>query len=639
MDLNSIIQRIKKYFKKNYKKILIFSIVILIILIIILIERYIIYNIIFFILYILLEKVLPLLFLKNIFSLKLECIILTIYLNILLAKLIILSIIFLQGGLFKKEFTCQNFGFFILLMNNYLEGANECLENNNIDRANYYMSKINLFRESYNNLKSKNITFVIKDYTFENELNEMMNKYNEYISNINPETCKTFTESMKEFYYKINQYRNLSIFEQLFSFKYRESLMMLEEYMMNSYETHIVEKQNLGEDFNIYILSPKEANNESKILAIYCNQNALCSESYAISHDNIDMYLYELNCTIIIWNYSGFGLRRGLTTFKKIDKDVDMLSSYIKNNFNDYKIIIHGCSIGGYSSIKLANKLNDLKNIALIADRTYGDIDNIALSLSLDYGKILSNIYNILFPKFYYHSGNVDNYISVPSHRKLICYDINDEIINYNPSSLVFNLTKKYYNDIVKPKIEKYKEYKKLVENPKTLSGELNQLSISFNNEKYDKNALIFIQHLNHYIDSIENFFMYFIVFGYPFNIYKEINYDTEIFNKTYIDIPIIFRNFVNKHKNSFSNKLIELLQIFNYLFLKFNLKTEVNDNDLIKMNYEDNNKLFQLNDSFAKELHNYFGYVHRISCGHNGRLKLYNINYIKGFLLTNHIH
>ena len=640
MDLNSNIEIFKKYFKKYYKKIFFYSKVFFILLIIVLIERYIIYNIIYFILYLLFEKIFPLLFIKNIFSLRFESIILAIFLHILLARLIILSIIFLQGGLFKKVLTCQNFGFFILLMNNYLESVDECAEKNNIDRVKYYMSKLNLFRQSYYNLKSKNISFIIEDYTFESELNEMFSKYDEYICNINQETLKAFMDSIKDFLNKINKYRGLSLFQQLFTFKYTESLIMLEEYMMNNYETHIVEKKNIGKNFEIYILSPKEANNDNKILSIYCNQNALCSECYAISHDNIELYLYELNCTVILWNYSGFGLRKGLTTFKKIDKDVDMLSNFIQNNFSDYKIIIHGCSIGGYSSIKLAGQLNNLKNVVLIADRTYGDIDNIALSLSLEYGKILSTLYNIIFPKIFYHSGNVDNYISVPAGRKLICYDLNDEIIHYNPSSLVFNLTKKYYNDIIKPKIEKYKEYKKLIENPKEISAELRELSLVLNDEKYDKNALIFIQHFNKYINSIEKFFMYFVVFGFPFNIFKEIDYDIEIFKKTYLEVPIIFRNFIKKHKNSFSTKLIELLQIFNFLFVKLNLKTNINDNDLIKMNYEENNNgLFQLNDSLNKEIHKYFGYVHRINCGHNGKLKLYNINYIKGFLLKNQIH
>jgi hypothetical protein len=141
----------------------------------------------------------------------------------------------------------------------------------------------------------------------------------------------------------------------------------MEQYMMNSFITHSVRKININKDFDIYLISPKIENKiGNKILSIFCNQNALCCEFYAISKDNIDYYLYKLNCTIIIWNYKGFGLRKGYTTFSSIDKDVNILSNYIKNNFNKYKIIIHGCSIGGYSSIKLTEKLlNELNDVIL----------------------------------------------------------------------------------------------------------------------------------------------------------------------------------------------------------------------------------------------------------------------------------
>ena len=468
--------------------------------------------------------------------------------------------------------------------------------------------------------------------------NDLFSKYDNYIVNRNPEIKKQLMKTINNFSLKINEYANFSLFYSLYYFKYTESLIMMEEYMINNFETHIVEKINIDKEFDIYILSPKETKNEKKNLAIYCNQNALCCENYAIGHDNINLYLYDLNCTIILWNYMGFGLRKGMTTFAKIDKDINILCKYINNSFKDYNIIIHGCSIGGYSSIKLTQKLSkNIKNVVLIADRTYGDIDKIVLSLM--YGKILKIIYNLLFPKFYYHSNNIDNYVSVPENKKLILFDANDEIIQYNPASLVYNLTKKYYNDIIKPKLIKYIEYKKLIENPIALYDELKKLAGEFMDKNFDQNYQIFIQHLFKDINSIEEFFMFFIVFGYPFNRFKEISYNKPKFNKTYLDIPKIFINFVNKYKINFSSKLLELIKIFNYLFVKINLKTEINDNDIIQFNYEENNdKLFYFNDSFDNELHKYLGCVHRIQCGHNGKLKDKNINEIIGFLLKNQI-
>ena len=636
MDSNTLLNSIKKFYIKyrkkyfHYLKILFFIIIILLLLY--LIEKYIIYKTIYFILYILTEIILPLFFIKNIniFSTKAESVIIAFYLHIILARVIILSIIFLEGGLLKKLMVYEQFKYFINTLMIYSENAIESINKNLDKELKYFMSRINLFRISYNKIKSKNIYFIVKNYTFEEELNEMIKNYNLYVNN-ELESTKDFIQSIYNFSNSINKYTTFFWLESLFTFKYDESLMLMEEYMMNSFETHIVEKINIAKNFDIYILSPKE-NNDKKILSIYCNQNALCCENYANGHDNIDLYLYDLNSTVILWNYTGYGLRKGITTFGKIDKDVDILSKYIKNNFPDYKIIIHGCSIGGYSSIKLKQKFNNNVNAVLISDRTYGDIDYIALSFG--YGKVLPIIYNILFPKFLYHSSNIDNYISIDKTKKFICFDANDEIIMYNPASLIFNLNKKYYNDIIKPKIMKYEEYKTLIDDSQSLVKELKELS----GKDLEINGLTFIQHLNKYIDSIDEFFMFFMIFGYPFNRYKEINCNITNFNRYYLQVPIIIRNFTHKHKNLFSAKLLNLIQIFNFLFVKINLKTKINDNDIIKMNYEDKEDLFSYNDSFVSEIHQFFGYVHRITCGHNGKLKSGDIKAIKEFLLFNKI-
>ena len=654
MDSNGLTSIAVNYFRRYHKKTCYyFGIILLIIIILLLIyyiEKLIIYKFIYFILYIVIEKIFPIFFFKNInlFSITLEAIVITIYLHIILARLIILSVVFIQGGLFSKILSYEHFKFFMNLIINYSENAIENINKDNIEDVKFFMSKINLFRISYNKIKSKNISFIVHDFTFEEELNKMFQKYDDYLVNNNLETKNEFIDSIKYFSEKMNNYTNFLVFDQIFTFKCSESLMMMEEYMMNSFETHFVEKVNIEKDFDIYILSPKEVNNDNKILTIYCNQNALCCENYAIGHDNIDLYLYEINSTIILWNYTGFGLRKGLTTFAKVDKDINILSKYIKKNFNNYKIIIHGCSIGGYSSIKLMQKFNDTENVVLIADRTFADIDLIALSLSsykiftftfknitfsLSYGKILYFLYNILFPKLFYHSNNLDNYISIPSEKKLIFFDAKDEIIAYNPASLVFNITKKYYNDIVKPKIKKFKEYKSLIENIKNINLEVLELS----SKNIDNDALIFIQHLNKYIDSTEEFFMFFIIFGFPYNFYKEIFCESDKFNNNYIEIPKTIMNFANKYKKNFSDKLLKLIQIFNFLFVKFNLKTGINDNDIIKLNYKDND-LFKFNDSFEKELHHYFGYVHRITCGHNGKLKSGDAKFIIKFLIKNKI-
>ena len=643
MDLTSKINELKKKYPKYLKRIFYYtkriSLFLILLLLLYILERYIIYKCIYFILYIVLEKILPIILFKNynIFSIKFESIIVSIILHAFLARLLIISIVFLQGGIFKKMMVYEQFLAFISLMRSYLDNAIEYINKKDKESFTFFMAKLELFKKCYLKNQSKNMSFVVKNYTFEDELNDMLDKYDEFLKKNNLDEKEELIESINNFSKKMENYYNFSFLDQFFKFKYTESLLLMEEYMMNSFDTHKVEKVNIKIGFDIYVLTPlhNNNNNNNKILTIYCNQNALCCENYALAHDNIEMYLYDLNCTIIIWNYSGFGLRKGITTFRKVDKDVKILSKYIKQHYSDYKIIIHGCSIGGYSSIQLAKRFSDFEKKVLISDRTFGDIDKIVLSLK--YGKQLCILYNLLFPKFLVHSNNVNDYISIPGKKKLICFDANDEIIKYNPASLVFNLTKKYYNDVIKPKIAKFKEYKALIEYPHNLSDELSQLAVDSNNKNFDKNGQIFIQHLNKYINSMEELFMYFIIFGYPFNLFKEISYNEMKFNSNYLDIPIIIMNFANKHKAMLSNKLLELIQIFNFLFVKCNLKTDINDNDIIKLNYiQKKEGAFKFDDNIVEQLFHYFGYVHRISCGHNGKLKNNNINYIKGFLKVN---
>ena len=616
-------------------------IILILLLLIVLIERYIIYNIIYFILYIVSEKFFSFknYIYANIFTLKIRTILLMIYFHIFLARAIILSIIFIKGGLLKRFIVYEQFKFFINSILIYADNLIENLNKDEVDNIKYYISKLELFKKSYLKMKSKNTSFVLEEHTFEDEMNKMFDKYKDYLNNKNSDlfdqSLELLIKSIGNFSLKLGFYTTFSILEQFFKFKYTNSLLLMEEYMMNSFDTHTVNKMNITGDFDIYVLTPKEKN-KNNILAIYCNQNALCCENYAIGHDNINLYLYDLNNTIILWNYKGFGLRKGFTTFSKIDKDVEILSAYIKKNFADYKIIVHGCSIGGYSSIKLTQKLKDFQNIVLISDRTFGDIDVIAKSL-WSFGDLLYKIYNIIFPKFLFHSDNVKNYLSVPSDKKLICFDANDEIIAYNPASLVYNLTKKYYNDIIKPKILKYEEYKSLIEKPNLSISDLKQLAGDCNDKKFDQNGRIFIQHLYHDINSLEDFFMFFIVFAYPFNRTKKISCDSEELNKNYLDVPKIMKNFVDKHKDVMKDDLVDLIKIFNFLFIKFNLKTEINDNDIFKMNYDiNNNELFKFDEHFLEELHKYFGYVHRIYCGHNGKLSSSDIKTIKDFLNKN---
>ena len=636
MENNSTIGKIYKIYRQHYKKILFFSkillAIILFIILLYLLERYLLYNIIYSLLLFIshifhLEK-------YNIFSIKFESIFLLIYFHILLIRLIVLSIVFIQGGLFKKLLVSEQFNTFIITIHVLIHQTINSLALNKLNEFEYFMNQLDILKKSIENIKIKKSDWKINNHDFENDLNNSFVLYYIYKANNSSENLENLFEALKTLYNNIEKFPALPIYKKIFFSNYEDSLLLMEQYMMNSFITHSVRKININKDFDIYLISPKIENKiGNKILSIFCNQNALCCEFYSISKDNIDYYLHKLNCTIIIWNYKGFGLRKGYTTFSSIDKDVNILSNYIKNNFNKYKIIIHGCSIGGYSSIKLTQKLlNELNDVILISDRTFGDIKSIVHSLN--FHEILDVVYGIIFPKWYFKYSNIDNYININHDKKLILFDASDEIIKYNPASLVFNITRRYYNDIIKPKLNIYNKYFSLIMNSPKLKENLKQLSIDCNEENFDNNGRIFIQHLSYFINTIEEFFMFFIIFGFPFNRNKEINPKLDKFKNEYTKIPIIFKQFLDKNKDFIEKEIIDIILAFNFLYTKINLNTEISDEDILNLKYEKNN--INIEQNHIKELKKYFGYVHRITCGHNGKLKEYDYTIIKEFLKNN---
>ena len=553
MENNSTIGKIYKIYRQHYKKILFFSkillAIILFILLLYLLERYLLYNIIYSLLLFIshifhLEK-------YNIFSIKFESIFLLIYFHILLIRLIVLSIVFIQGGLFKKILVSEQFNSFIITIHDLIHQTINSLALNKLNEFEYFMNQLDILKKSIENIKIKKSDWKINNYDFENDLNNSCVLYYIYKANNSSENLENLIEALKTLYNNIEKFPALPIYKKIFFPNYEDSLLLMEQYMMNSFITHSVQKININKDFDIYLISPKIENKiGNKILSIFCNQNALCCEFYSITKDNIDYYLHKLNCTIIIWNYKGFGLRKGYTTFSSIDKDVNILSNYIKNNFNKYKIIIHGCSIGGYSSIKLTQKLlNELNDVILISDRTFGDIKSIVHSLN--FHEILDIIYAIIFPKWYFKYSNIDNYININHDKKLILFDASDEIIKYNPASLVFNITKRFYNDIIKPKLNIYNKYFSLIMNSPKLKENLKQLAIDCNEENFDNNGRIFIQHLSYFINTIEEFFMFFIIFGFPFNRNKEINPKLDKFKNEFQKYLLYLNNFWIKIKIS----------------------------------------------------------------------------------------
>ena len=102
-----------------------------------------------------------------------------------------------------------------------------------------------------------------------------------------------------------------------------------------------------------------------------------------------------------------------------------------------------------------------------------------------------------------------------------------------------------------------------------------------------------------------------------------------------YTKIPLIFKKFIEKNKNEIDKEISEVILAFNFLYVKFNLICELSDDDIYNLKFEDKN-IFSINENQILELKKYFGCVHRLLCGHNGKLKNSDFNFIKEFLKLN---
>ena len=630
--------------KNNYQKQLLTLIGIILVLLlfiytIYLIERYIFFTPIYFIL--------KLLFfiLFNIENIKKFLIIISVIfvviLHIFLIKIIILSIIFLLGGLFAKFSFYDNFVNFINEQNKLAKIAIDSLyfSLNDFSKNDliYAMSKITMFHTAYNNLKMiKNATFEIKKYQIGEYLNEAIYQYNKYKDEdySSDEIKNNLINSLKLYRKNLQLYTNFSFIDIIMKFNYKNFLLFLNELIQNSFKGRSCDYKKIYNNFNVYIISPEVKNSDIKTLVIFCGQNACNAEMFSFSQNHIKFYLNIKEITLLIWNYKGYGLRAGFPTFRSMDRDVEILKEYIRNNYSDYKIIIHGISIGGYPAIKLAKNLNN-KNICLIVDRTFANIDLIAETF-MKKGRLF---YNILFPKFFYNSDNIQNYIDVLIGNKIILFDEEDDIINYYQSSLIYNLTEKYYNEIILPKISDYPQYKTLIN---LISGNYNNLRIELkriiNNKsnKLDDNTVTLIKHINRNINNLDKFIMFFLIFGYPFNIYKEINYDKIVFAKNYINLPEIIRKIYDNNKNKFNENIIKFISNLNFLFIKSNLIIPFNDEEIINFTYNNDNNEFGLQEGLQENLLKYFGYVHRIFCNHNGYLEDKDEKYLRKYFELN---
>ena len=615
-----------------------------------LLERYILYFSIYFIVKLLAKTFLsPEEILQNI-NLFILAIIITIFIHIKLFQIIIISFTFIEGGIFSRFYFYDDFVKVIVQQIESSKELNSCLYFSiQKNMVNYY-NNILSFQKAYNNQKkSENNSFEIKQYEFGEILNNIVYLFEKFKEkNYEDVDIKNnLMNKLKAYQNAIIPYTEFNFIDKIIKFYYYKSQSFLKELFLISFPNRVCNTISISKDFDAYMVYPERngidsKNSNIKTLVIFCGQNAFTIEMFSVNKSNIQFFLDIKESTILLWNYKGYGVRKGFPSFSSIDKDVEELKNYIIKNYSDYKIIIHGISIGGYSAIKLAKILNEYNdkfksNVCLIADRTYSDIDLIVETFSDKYGSVLKNVYNFLFPEFFYHSDNIENYIDVPLENKFIFFSEDDKIIVYNKSSLVYNLTLKYYENIILPKISKFKQFDKLNNMTKKefddIKSNMKRIKKSINNE----NFITLFKNMNK--TNKDEFLMLFLIFGYPFNISKEVFYEKKLFAKNYIDIPIIFRDIYEQNKINFNTSLFDFFSDLNFLFIKSNLSIPFTDKEIIGFKFNNDKKEFVLQDNVNESLLKYFGFAHRIYCEHNGTWnnndKLYLQKYLelKGFI------
>ena len=590
-------------------------------------------------------------------------IIIVIYLHILFIQKCILSIIFLIGGFGKRNIMYLSFKKFIELLIYKIKNIITSFKSDNFNSVESNFESILKFHKTYNQLKLNGISFEIENLFFGDLLNELVFLYQQFKDkdfkfDKNNEKDKenniSFITRLNELNKKLFPYTQFSFIQIFTLFKYSNVLLHMSTQLLDEFSPRITNIINITKDFNAYLISPDPTLNiddynnnkikNDKILLIFCSQNAVCSEMNLIFKDNIKYYLNIKKVSILLWNYQGFGNRKGFTSFKNINDDINNLVNYIRREFSDYKIIIHGISIGGYSAIKLALELDDEKNVVLISDRTFGDINLIVRDLK--YGNLLEKIYCLLFPKCFYNTSNIENYLKFKGN-KIIFFDENDETISYS-SSLIYNLTLEYFNKNIYHEIIKIFNKQSIMctgnynENNFLnlffdVKNDLNDLKNDIkyqyehksNLNKNDDSTKYFFTQL--YETNLENFVIFFLIFGFPFNKYKEIPYEKEEFNKIYTNVPIQMKKINLLYNNLLSEKIKDFLSKLNLLFVRINLESSMTDEEISSFTYELEYN-FQIKNTIYPVILNYFGYVHRIFCGHNGILRDNDEEYLNDF-------
>lgn len=157
-----------------------------------------------------------------------------------------------------------------------------------------------------------------------------------------------------------------------------------------------------------------------KILIIICGPNGGPYEVNPIS--KLTFFLNK-NIDLLLWNYRGYGLSKGRTTFNRAKNDILAIYDKVTKEKDYDKIGVYGYSIGGVSAFYLAeNRKIDL----IISDRNLSSFSEAAYGLKN--GVVLWIIYNFFLIR---SDKIINNCINAKCNKIIICSPV-DELIMCN---------------------------------------------------------------------------------------------------------------------------------------------------------------------------------------------------------------
>ena len=368
---------------------------------------------------------------------------------------------------------------------------------------------------------------------------------------------------------------------------------------------------------NLSNLSNNHNINKKRNLIIFSNPNSMIYEFFTPEKY---FFYYEGGCDILFWNYRGYGLSEGHSTFDNNQKDILELFDELKKMNKWEKFGVHGYSIGGISATYLAKNRNiDL----LISDRNFSSVSGIAESYP--FGEIMKYCCKFFLLD---RVSNEQNYLFTKNIKccKIILCDPCDEVV-VNNGSVKSSISKYIINNcITDNKYENILEFILKKEKNNFINSLLNIMNFLDNNCHLKEN--VFIQYLNNFFDCfiygsedlinfrnysnkrlkiliIHNFFNNFIIWGTKNNDEKEKNvYFNTNNNIFYLDKAI---NILNLMANM-ENHLLKLTQ--NNSNNSILIDVEIIKNGIIKIK----NEIKKI--SFSKNIRK--GFLIRLNCGHN---------------------